>query len=267
MRLLGETLPEIAAEKAGIIKADVPVLSGVCDEAPRAIIEATARRQGSRLFRLDGEIAVEELSSEADGLPFFAADFSTPWGGRRRLHSPLPGRHQIRNLGLAAAAFDLLSRSWRPLSDGAIERGLASLKWPLRVEQVSARPRVILDSAHNDASVRACCETLAGLSEHPRIVVFGTSRDKDMRVMVEILARAFDIAVLTRYARNPRALPTDQIEEAAAQLMPGRYVVSPDPEHALDRARALAGQDGLICVTGSLFLAAEMRSVVRGMAP
>ena len=264
MRLLGETLPEIAREKAGIIKPGVPVISGVRDAAPREVIEATAEGCGAPLLQLGREIVVEELEPAAAGLPFYAANVKTPWEERRDLRCPLPGRHQIQNMGLAMTAFDLLSQHWRPLNREAAAAGLANLRWPLRIEQFSERPRLILDAAHNDASIRALCETLAGLPERKRVVVFGTSRDKDARAMLEILADAFDVFVLTRYTENPRALPVDQLEEMAAGIMPGRTVVSSGPAEALQTARNLAGDDGLICVTGSLFLAAEMKVLVAG---
>lgn len=264
MRLLGESLGEIAAEKAGIIKPGVPVVSGVEGQEPAIVIEQVARRVGAPLLRLAEELPLEitEAGAATTELPAYRVSLTTPSGQARELTAPLPGRHQARNLALAAVAFDLLSNSWRPLRTEAIAEGLRQVRWPLRIQQVAERPRVILDTAHNDASIRALCETVAHLPDQRRVLIFGTSRDKDVRAMLSILDGQFDDVILTRYVKNPRALPLDQLTDVAGEELSGPTWVETDPAAAWRKARALAGPADLICVTGSLFLAAEFQSLL-----
>ncbi|MBX3441028.1 MAG: bifunctional folylpolyglutamate synthase/dihydrofolate synthase [Planctomyces sp.] len=263
-RLLGETLPQIAREKAGICKPGVPVISGVEADAPAAVIREASEACGSPLLELGRDVRIvgEQPGSPSDALPRLRVDVATPWRTHAQLDCPLPGRHQARNLALAVAAFDQLAARWRALPEGAVARGLAAARWPLRIQQFSARPRILIDAAHNDASIEALCETLAGLPDQRRIAVFGTSRDKDAAAMLTILARHFDDIVLTRYMHNPRALPVDQLEALARPLADRRLHVAADPASALQAARALAGAEDLICVTGSLFLAAEAQRLM-----
>ncbi|HVJ68898.1 MAG TPA: folylpolyglutamate synthase/dihydrofolate synthase family protein, partial [Caulifigura sp.] len=170
MRLLGDTLPQIAAEKAGIIKHDVPVVTGVDQTEVLAVIEDFARRAEAPLYRLGQEIRYEIKGTvESEGLPRYRVDVETPRQRYQDLICPLPGPHQCRNLALAVAAFDLfVAGPDLPF----VREGLAALHWPLRIEQVSARPRVIIDTAHNDASMTALCETLAPLKHRRRLLVF-----------------------------------------------------------------------------------------------
>lgn len=266
MRLLGDTLSLIAAEKAGIIKPGVPVLSGVMQPEPAAVIEGMATRMQSPLYRLANEIHVIPRTAASDpfSLPYSKVDIETPWRRHENLVAPLPGPHQCRNLALAVTAFDLLNQTWRPLDPAAIRRGISGLRWPLRIEQISDRPRVILDTAHNDASMTALGETLAPLKHRRRVLIFATSRDKDAVAMLRILNTCFDEVILTRYVRNPRALAVDQLVPIAEDALSIPFDTAEDPLSAWRLARARTGPDDLICVTGSLFLAAEMLELIRG---
>ncbi len=265
MKLLGETLPEIAAEKAGIIKDGIPVVTGVDQPEVLQVVDEFARRHGAPLSRLDHEIQIDSLTEvrSRGSLPRFRVDVRTPQRHHAGLITPLPGRHQARNLALAVAAFDVLSSRWRALDRGAISRGLSRVHWPFRIEQVASDPRIIIDTAHNDASMAALCETLAALPDAPRVLVFATSRDKEAAVMLRILNSQFDQAVLTRYIHNPRALPIPQLQELALNHLTIPVHLADDPAAALGLARALAGPCGMICITGSVFLAAEMQIVLR----
>jgi dihydrofolate synthase/folylpolyglutamate synthase len=268
MRLLGETLPEIAAEKAGILKPGVPVISGVEQEEAANVVAEFARRRESPAYWLDREVkfasSLQSAAGQGLGLPYFSVDVTTPWDTHSKLRSPLPGRHQVRNLACAVAAYDLLSAHWRPLGPSAVELGLSQVDWPLRIQQVGSSPRVILDTSHNDASVKVLCETIASLPHSRRVLIFGTSRDKDVGSMLSILNPHFDLIVLTRYTKNPRALPLEQLQVIAAETLTSATTTAPDPEKAWKVARSQVSDDGLICVAGSLFLASEMQRILAG---
>ncbi len=262
MRLLGETLPEIAAEKAGIIKPGVPVITGVDQPEVLAVVEDFAQRAEAPLHRLGREIKLEILAPAAgDGLPRFRVNIETFRQRYEGLICPLPGRHQCRNLALAVTAFDLyVAGSDLP----SVRKGLAATNWPLRIQQVGARPRIIIDTAHNDASMTALCETLATLSHRRRILIFATSRDKDASAILRILNASFDEVILTRYVHNPRALPVDQLEAVARSSLTIPWRSSPDPSRAWAAAQQGLMEDDLVCITGSVFLAAEMQPIVEG---
>ena len=158
-------------------------------------------------------------------------------------------------------------RQWRScartgwnIPEEAIRRGLAGLSWPARVEVVARRPAVVLDAAHNAASIEALLETLGeSFSPSRRLLVFATTQEKDLRGMIAPLLRHFDEVVFTQYLSNPRAVPPAELQAVARELSGREYPVYPDPAAAWDAMRRLATAEDLICVTGSFFLAAEMR--------
>ena len=134
------------------------------------------------------------------------------------------------------------------------------MKWPARVEVMGEAPWLVVDGAHNVASAAALAETLrTSFPETTRTLVFGTTRDKDLAGQLRALLPLFDAVIATRYALNPRSVSPDEVA-AAALAIDGRAVrVEPDPAEALAAARRLTPPEGLICVTGSLFLAAEAK--------
>jgi dihydrofolate synthase/folylpolyglutamate synthase len=176
---------------------------------------------------------------------------------------PLLGEHQARNAAVALAAIDMLIELGWSLNRGAVLRGLSSLTWPARVEVLGESPWLVVDGAHNVASAEALAETLRTcLPAGPRTLVFGTTRDKDLRGQLRALLPAFESLVTTRYVENPRAVSPEEIARAITDVDGRSAVVTTNPAEALETARRLTPRDGLICVTGSMFLAAEMRALI-----
>ena len=141
--------------------------------------------------------------------------------------------------------------------------GLAGLRWPARVELLGRRPAVIIDAAHNVASVEALLATLdESFAAGRRFLLFATTREKDVRGMLQRLLPGFDEVVFTRYLNNPRAVPPEEIAAIALELTGRQYPIYADPLDAWHDVRARAGADDLICVTGSFFIAAEIRRAV-----
>lgn len=263
-RLLGDRLEQIAREKAGIIKPGVPVITGVGEAGPLDVIRSVAAEHQAACTVL-GEALRWEARPAGDSaapLPRLRLDLQTPWREHHGLTVPLPGEHQARNAALAAAAADCLDAAGEfRIAPEAVAAGLAAVRWPLRVEVVGERPLVILDAAHNDASIAALLETLRPLRVRRRIVIFGASRDKDAPAMLRLLAGCFDEIVVTRYLGNPRAYPVEELSRLAAEAFPGPVRCSPHPQAAWELARGEAAEDDLICVTGSFFLAGEIRAL------
>ncbi|MCA9054467.1 MAG: hypothetical protein KDA75_11560, partial [Planctomycetaceae bacterium] len=188
-------------------------------------------------------------------------DLSNPWRSHRHLPVPLPGRHQALNAALAVTAADLLHHeSLLRVPAAAVQSGLSAVRWPLRTEVLGNHPLVIVDAAHNEASIAALVETLSETSAGRRIVIFAASRDKDASAMLAQLRPAADVLILTRFLGNPRAISIEDLQRLCGDRHEGSLLTAEDPAAALQTALQLATQDDLICATGSFFLAAEVRT-------
>jgi dihydrofolate synthase/folylpolyglutamate synthase len=164
---------------------------------------------------------------------------------------------------VALAALAELSRAGWSVPEAAVRQALEGLAWPARVEVLARRPTVVVDGAHNVASIEALLETLSeSFAAARRILIFAATEDKDYRGMIRRLLGHFDEILLTRYRDNPRAVPPEDLQAAAAEIDGRQWPVYPDPAAAWEAARRLASPDDLIAVAGSFFLAAEIRRLV-----
>ena len=245
--LLGNTLEEIAAEKAGIIKGGQAVLYPLQEPEAAAEIYARCARVGAVLHSPIPH-AVRILEMGRRGSRF-------EWEGEE-YRIPLAGRHQVWNAVTALEALRAVS-GVLPVSRRDIREGLESVRFPVRFETVKENPAVVLDGAHNPQGAQVLAELLDACPEKPRIGVIGMLADKDWRRTVGLLAARLD-AVLAVPVPNPRPSvePAELAAEASKSCRAERFG---GLEEALARAAELAGQDGLVCCAGSLFLAAEAR--------
>ncbi|NOY30618.1 MAG: bifunctional folylpolyglutamate synthase/dihydrofolate synthase [Planctomycetes bacterium] len=286
---LGTTLPEIAAEKAGIIKPGVPVLCGHMDKAPRQVIAEIAKQHGCRMlaagsdFRhryrprlLSSNLLTDDLladNQETLGRMDFDGDFAEEHLRLTGLPLRLLGEHQAANAALAIATIAELRRQGWSISTAAIHQALAKLSLPGRFEIVSRRPTVVLDVAHNVASAEALVEVFdSSFSGENRILLLAATQDKDVRGIVRVLMPHFGRVVVTQYRENPRAVPTGElgqmVREELGRLGPaetGDRVYERDlPIDAWQLVQELATSEQLICITGSFFIVAELRPEVLG---
>ncbi|MCA9248659.1 MAG: bifunctional folylpolyglutamate synthase/dihydrofolate synthase [Planctomycetales bacterium] len=269
-RQLGAKLGHFAREKAGIIKPGVPVISGVRTTEPRNVIGEVAQEHGCRLRELGEHFRIEYLGGAANdgGEPLSRFRYFGGTAGSnqepRDVSSRMLGRHQAENAALALAAVDELRNQGWSLPDDAVRAGLQSVRCPARIEVCGANPTVVLDAAHNVASVEALVETLDEHFVDPvRWLVFATTQDKDVAGMLDRLLPRFDHILLTRYLKSPRAVPTEQLQQIAQSMTNKPMLTFEDPRDAWKYARAEASPGDLICVTGSFFLAAELRGAIR----
>jgi dihydrofolate synthase / folylpolyglutamate synthase len=270
---LGGTLESIAREKAGIIKPGIPLVSGVTASGPRDVIREICHLRGSRLLEVETDFDVDyrpprDLDREAT---LGEIDFQDRTGPEPyRLEAAalgLLGRHQARNAAVALAVIGELRRQGWQITDEAVRTGLANARCPARVEVLSRRPTVVVDAAHNRASIEALVTTLEeSFSPHRRILVFATTQEKDISGMLHAAVPHFDEILLTRYQHNPRAVPPKDLAELAQRLTGRVCRVCSKPEEAWQMAQDLMTRDDLVCVSGSFFIAAEMRQLVIGQA-
>ena len=270
---LGNTLESIAREKAGIVKPSVPVVSGVVDRQPREVIREVCRRQGCRLSELEVDFDFTyDPPRRLESAPAMGRlDFRYRGRGResgyRDLSLRMLGHHQAANAAVALAVVAELQQAGWEISETAVRTGLAEVVWPARVELLSRRPAVVIDAAHNPASIDALLRVLQeSFSVRRRLLVFATTQEKDVRGMLGRLLGQFDEVVFTRYLNNPRAVPPEELDAMALELSGRRYRVCSGPGDAWGEAGRLAAPEDLICVTGSFFIAAEMRQQIGARA-
>jgi len=273
-RQLGNTLDSIAREKAGIVKPGVPVVSGVTEEEPRAAIRQICRRRGCRLVELgvDFDFRYRTARHLEQAPAQGKLDFHYRAGGRQQAYADLSlgllGDHQAANAAVALAVLAELRQAGWKLPEEAVRSGLAGVVWPVRVEVVSRRPAVVIDAAHNPASVDALLRVLdESFACGRRLLLFATTEEKDRRGMLRRLLSRFDRVVFTRYVDNPRAVPAAELATLAGELTGQRYRFCEEPTAAWDEIRALAGPEDLICITGSFFIAAEIRRLLAAGPP
>ena len=266
---LGNSLAAIAGEKAGIIKPLRPVVSGVVTDEPRDVIAEVARGQGCRLVELgrDFQFAYRPPRNlEAAPSPG-RMDFRYRAGDEKcelaDLAINLAGNHQAANAAVALATIVELRRQGWNVPDGAIRQGLVQVRWPARIEVVRRRPAVVLDAAHNVASVEALVRVLdESFAPARRLLVFATTRDKDVPGMLRVLVPRFDELIFTRYESNPRGMPVDELCRLSAEISPKVPQSCPNAAAAWELASERANEHDLICITGSFFIAAEMRAAM-----
>jgi dihydrofolate synthase/folylpolyglutamate synthase len=254
--ILGETLAEIATEKAGIVKAGVPVVSAPQSDEARAVIEQICRRRGAPLTVVDGDWTWEAGHANLDGQTFAVRHGKEVVTG---LWLPLLGEHQLENATTAMATLSLLRAGGVDLPEAAIRDGFRSVRWPGRLEILGRAPLVVSDSAHNGESAAKLMATLRSVLEFQRLIlILGASSDHVTPEVLTTLLSGVDLVIATR-SRHPRASDPEWLRQRAEEL--GFHLeVSDTVPQALDLALAEAGPADLICFTGSVFVAAEARA-------
>ncbi len=293
-KFLGNTVTEIAREKAGIIRpggvvVTLPQQPEANDVIGNAILDAGARgvsavqyvppvspgvtqylvaSPGSRVPSPEkassgGQTAVRTLR------PFYRYPLAV-MGKEILIETPLVGRHQLRNMALAIAAAEELAKHGlgaeraSGISAGSIERGIRQIHWPGRFQVLAPRagwPEMALDVAHNPAGAWALRSALSEqYDERALIFVFGAMRDKAIAEMAEILFPLAERVIATR-PENPRSASPDEIQQAGSRTGTEIEAVADVPS-ALQRARGLAGPGKLMVITGSIYLVGEAMRIL-----
>jgi dihydrofolate synthase/folylpolyglutamate synthase len=268
MQILGNTLAEIAGEKAGIIKPGVPVVLAPQVEEARQVVEQIARQRGASMIQVGRDLLYSPLEHDLAGQTIYV------WSGEDqprydafrqgktgweplRLTIPLLGAHQAENAAVAYAVLQALARGGLSIDDGPIQRGFAQAVWPGRFEILQTQPPVVVDSAHNRDSAVKLRQALQDYFPGRRLVlVFGASEDKDIAGMFDELLPLVSDLIVTR-SFHPRAADPQLLVEAARH---NRQVsIIPAVEDALVEGLRRLGENNLLLVTGSIFIAAAAR--------
>ncbi len=251
---LGPDLPSIAREKGGIIKPGIPVIVGPMPEEALAEIRRLAQEKRARLVQADQSVSVRRLSQNLAGQKLKIESSSNTYGA---LTLPLAGAYQVGNTAIAIAILEeLAAQSGMELPERAVKAGLSGIRWPGRFQVVEQNPPLIVDSAHNPAGASVLVQSLRELlPDRPLGLVLGMCADKDLDRFL------LPFAGLVKHCwavplKNERSRPLAEIAAAAESL--GWPVEASTVPLALKQATDWARQNqGVVCVTGSLFLAGE----------
>jgi dihydrofolate synthase/folylpolyglutamate synthase len=247
--ILGATVGEIARHKAGIIRPGVPVVTVPQPSEAAAALAQVAAEQSAPLFIADPTGLRQGTSGPLRLYP-------TPI----RLDAMgLSGLFQLENARLASGIVLLLDAMGWPTDAAAIATGLATVRWPGRLETLRERPRLIVDGAHNGDSAQKLMASLQALVPYRRLIlILGTSADKDLRAITAALVPHAQLVIVTQ-APHPRAADPSALLAAVQPYASGETLLAPTVAEAVVAAARYANPDDLICATGSLFLVAAVR--------
>jgi len=255
MAVLGDTLSKIAGEKAGIIKEGVPVVSAPQADEALEVLERIAKEKNCPFILVGKDVKFERINSSLEGQEL-AISFQHSVGS---FEIPLLGSHQVENAAIAYAA---LKTSGISISDEAIQKGFAEVKWPARFEILRREPPVVIDSAHNRDSALRLRQTLDEYYPDRLVVlVFCALEDKDISGMLEELKPRLERVVAT-HADHPRAPSAEWIAEQVKKVgIPVEAITS--VADALERALELAGKQKIVLSAGSVAFAGEIGAAWR----
>lgn len=254
--ILGDTLAQIAAEKAGICKPGVPLVSAPQPDEALATIRDVCDREGAPLTLVGRDWTWQPGAADLDGQAF------TVRHGNRdsfELQLPLLGEHQLVNATTAAAVLSVLGQGGLEVPASALREGLQAVRWPGRLEILGREPLVVADGAHNPDSARKLIAALQAMGGFRHlIIVLGVSADHLTPDLMSALLPGAARVIATQ-AMHPRAASSAWIQARAADLG-FQLEVSETVAQALDLALAEAGPQDLICCTGSLFVVGDARA-------
>jgi dihydrofolate synthase/folylpolyglutamate synthase len=276
-QMLGTRLESIAAEKAGIVKPRCPLVSGATGPEARSVIEQICRERHAPLRQLGIDFRYEYkpgfvdcIESRSPRVRVMKARNTVPGARNSMCADPAPtfelallGEHQAANAAVAVAVVGELRELGVCIPDAAVPAGLANVDWPARMEVICRRPFTVLDCAHNVASAEALVQTI--MTTFPptrRSLIFACSGDKDLAGMFRVLCPHFQHIFLTAFSTSTRTVPPNQLAAILRGVADISYTICPRAAEAWQTARATASPNDLICITGSVFLAGELRPLI-----
>ena len=264
--LLGNTLDSIAREKAGVIKKGIPVVSVPQDPAAMKEIRkaATAVKAPLTVTGKDIDFSYRFESSRENG-PHTRICLTTPTSKFEHLRVPMPGEHQAINCGLAIAMLDVLKAGGYKIDDSKAIEGLKDVRMPGRMEIIHNDPRILIDAAHNAASIKAL---IAAIGQHipydSMVVIFGCGQDKDIRGMLEQLQYGADKAIFTR-SNSPKAVFPQELADMYTEICGKMCQTAMSLNEALKIASSAIGREDLICITGSFYLVGQAKVMFKSV--
>ena len=265
MHQLGGTLAEIAGEKAGIFKQDTPAVSVPQDPVAEQVLRREAQQRGAKLLFTGQDIhfSYRVESSRREGCHTRVC-LTTPQSQFEHLPVPAFGEHQAVNCGLALALLDQLKVQGMKIDDAQAAKGLASVDLPGRMEIICGDPRILVDGAHNAASVRALMRAIGQhIPYDSMVVIFGCAADKDIPGMMDQIATGADKMIFTMAQNNPRAADPTDLAEAYEQCCGRGSQLAADLPEAIRIANSAVSREDIICICGSFYLVGEAKRLLQ----
>jgi dihydrofolate synthase / folylpolyglutamate synthase len=262
MAQLGSSIEEIAAEKAGIFKGSVPVVSAPQPDSVKKVLKKVATETQSPLHFAGDDIAFSyRFESSRGGGPQARICVSTPTCHFDHLAVPLVGKHQAINCGVAIGVLDQLKNRGFTLDDEASVAGLAKVSLEGRMEMLCEKPRVLVDGAHNAASIEAVMRAIGqNIPYDSMVVIFGCCVDKDINGMLRLIQLGADKIIFTRM-KSPRSADPAELAARFTELSGRMAQVAQNLPEALEIAQKAITREDLICVTGSFYLVSEAKTL------
>ncbi len=263
---LGSTVGKIAAEKAGIFKRDIPVVSVPQVAEAKLVLQKYARETKAPIMITgeDIEFSYRVESSREEGCHTRIC-LTTPLSRFEHLPVPLLGEHQALNCGLALALLDQLKSQGMKIDDEQAIVGLRAVNLPGRMEMIAKNPRILVDGAHNAASVQAL---LRAIGQHipydSMVMIFGCAADKDIKGMMNRIATGADKVIFTQAVNTPRAARPEDLAAEYEEQSGKTAQVTQTLEEALAIAKSAVSREDLICITGSFYLVGEAKQLIQG---
>ncbi len=260
MPQLGDTLAEIAEQKAGIFKEDVPVVSAPQpDEAKQALKKSAASAKAPILFAGEDITFSYRFESSRTGGPQARIGIATPTSRFDHLIVPVVGHHQAINCGVALGLLDQLKNRGFELDDEASVNGLAKVRLEGRMEIICDKPRILIDAAHNAASVEALMRAIGqNVPYDSMVVIFGCCADKDVAGMLRWIQLGADKIIFTGID-TPRSADPADLQTQFAEVSGRMAQAASNLDEALEIAEKAVTREDLICITGSFYLISEAK--------
>ena len=254
MKFLGNTLEEIAAQKAGIIKKGCSVVTICQKEQAQKVISDQAQSLGCPLTVTEPET----IKNIRYGLEKQRFDYKN----RKKLEISLAGRCQPENAALALDVIDILMEKGFSVSEEAIVRGLAETRWPGRFTVIRKKPYFVVDGAHNEDAAKRLAESIEYYFTNKRIIyIMGVLKDKEYEKIIRLTAPYAEHILTVTSPRNPRALPAMELAREVA-LVHSQVTAVDSLEEAVEMSTLLAGKDGVIIAFGSLSYLGKLMEIV-----
>ena len=254
-KYLGKRIRDIAREKAGIIKQGIPLVSGVCCSTAQDVFLKRCLDEGSALFVSGRDFKIRKR--QPGNFSFKGLGVTLPL-----LQSGLPGDHQFRNAALALAGAVLMRNCGYQIDAHSLEKGIQAACWPGRFEQLCSHPAVIADGAHNPEGWRTLKKAISTYFQYGKqIFILGAMQDKAIDKMLKILTHDAYAIIVCR-PRLERAAGMEFFEKFISFSSKKRVFWIEKSKDAYSKARSLAGDKDIVCITGSLFLVGELRETI-----
>ena len=276
---LGESISDIAAEKAGIIKQGVPLVTAADNQEALKILEAVAKNRGSQIHiygkdfkstlkSMDDKHIVFDYSGSSSGSSLSGDNICRQYSN---LNLPLSGKYQLYNASLAIRACEILMQGNVCISDETVRSGLSNLIFEGRLERISRNPPIIIDSAHNPEAARALSDTVREIFPEPKkiILIVGIMRDKDIKEVLKPLIRISDVVILTK-PKGERAAQPDTLEDAIRNIGTTdntsytalTILKTNSVSEAIELAKNIRHKENIILITGSFYTAGEAKEIL-----